>query len=38
MEHEETITMETRNREQCDELLRRLRSEGYMVEEAMAFD
>jgi len=38
MEREETITMETRNREQCDELLRRLRSEGYMVEEAMAFD
>lgn len=38
MEREETITLETRNREQCNELLRRLRAEGYMVEEAQAFD
>ncbi len=38
MQREETITMETRNREQCEELLRRLRAEGYMVEEAQSFD
>jgi threonine dehydratase len=38
MEREETITLETRDREQCEELLRRLRSAGYMVEEAVAFD
>jgi threonine dehydratase len=38
MEREESIAMETRDREQCDELLRRLRAEGYMVEEAMTFD
>jgi threonine dehydratase len=38
MEREETITMETRDRQQCDELLLRLRAEGYLVEEAMAFD
>ncbi len=34
MQREETITLETRNREQCDELLRRLRADGYLVEEA----
>lgn len=38
MQRDETITMETRNREQCEELLRRLRAEGYMVEEAQSFD
>jgi threonine dehydratase len=36
MQREETITLETRNREQCDELLRRLRADGYLVEEAQA--
>lgn len=34
MEREETITMETRDRAQCEELLRRLRTEGYEVKEA----
>jgi threonine dehydratase len=34
MQREETITLETRDRRQCEELLRRLRSDGYMVEEA----
>jgi threonine dehydratase len=38
MEREETITLETRDREQCEELLRRLRAAGYLVEEAVAFD
>jgi threonine dehydratase len=38
MEREETITMETRNRAQCEELLRRLRAAGYMVEEAQSFE
>jgi threonine dehydratase len=38
MQREETITMETRDRAQCDELLRRLRTEGYLVEEAQALD
>jgi threonine dehydratase len=36
MQREETITLETRNRAQCDELLRRLRADGYLVEEAQA--
>lgn len=34
MQREETITLETRDRAQCEELLRQLRAEGYMVEEA----
>lgn len=38
MEREETITLETRNRAQCDDLLRRLREAGYEVEEAHMFD
>lgn len=38
MQREETITMETRNRAQCEELLHRLRQAGYMVEEAQALD
>jgi threonine dehydratase len=36
MEREETLTLETRNRAQCDELLQRLRAAGYIVEEAQA--
>jgi threonine dehydratase len=36
MQREETLTLETRNRAQCDELLRRLRNAGYLVEEAQA--
>jgi threonine dehydratase len=38
MQREETITLETRDRAQCQELLQRLRDEGYMVEEAQSFD
>ena len=38
MQREETITLETRNRAQCEELLRRLRAAGYMVEEAQSFE
>jgi threonine dehydratase len=38
MQREETITLETRDRAQCKELLKRLRDEGYMVEEAQSFD
>src|SRR5437870_4325936 len=38
MEREETITIETRDRAQCEELLRRLRTTGYMVEEAQSFE
>ncbi|HLI88161.1 MAG TPA: threonine ammonia-lyase [Ktedonobacteraceae bacterium] len=38
MQREETITLETRDRAQCVELLRRLRAAGYMVEEAQSFD
>jgi len=38
MQREETITLETRDRAQCMELLKRLRDEGYMVEEAQSFD
>ena len=34
MQREETITLETRDRTQCEELLLRLRKEGYQVEEA----
>jgi threonine dehydratase len=34
MQREETITLETRDRAQCEELLLRLRKEGYLVEEA----
>ncbi len=36
MQREETITLETRDREQCEELLAHLRAAGYMVEEAQA--
>nr|WP_242527190.1 pyridoxal-phosphate dependent enzyme [Ktedonosporobacter rubrisoli] len=38
MQREETITLETRNRKQCEELLLRLREAGYLVEEAQSFD
>ncbi len=38
MQREETITLETRNRAQCEELLRRLRADGYLVEEAHTLD
>ena len=38
MQREETITLETRDRTQCDELLRRLREAGYMVEEATTLE
>jgi threonine dehydratase len=38
MQREETITLETRDRAQCEELLRRLQEEGYMVEEAQSFE
>lgn len=38
MQREETITLETSNRAQCEELLRRLRAAGYLVEEAQALD
>ncbi len=34
MQREETITLETRDRAQCEQLLARLRAAGYMVEEA----
>ncbi len=38
MQREETITMETRDRAQCEELLRRLRAAGYVVEEAQGLE
>ncbi len=38
MQREETITMETRDRAQCEELLCRLRAAGYMVEEAQGLE
>ena len=36
MEREETLTLETRDRQQCEELLQRLRAAGYVVEEAQS--
>ena len=38
MQREETLTLETRDREQCEQLLQRLRSAGYIVEEAQALE
>lgn len=38
MEREETITLETRDRAQCDQLLARLRAAGYLVEEANTWE
>ena len=34
MQREETLTLETRDRAQCEQLLQRLREAGYIVEEA----
>ena len=36
MQREETLTLETRDRDQCEELLQRLRAAGYIVEEAQS--
>jgi threonine dehydratase len=38
MQREETLTLETRDRAQCEQLLERLRDAGYMVEEAQSFE
>jgi threonine dehydratase len=38
MQREETITMETLDRTQCEQLLERLRAAGYVVEEANTWD
>jgi threonine dehydratase len=38
MQREETLTLETRNRAQCEQLLARLRADGYMVEEAQGLE
>lgn len=38
MEREETLTLETRDRAQCEELLTRLRASGYVVEEAQTIE
>ncbi len=38
MQREETLTLETRDRAQCEELLQRLRASGYVVEEAQALE
>jgi threonine dehydratase len=38
MQREETVTLEARDRSQCEELLRRLRAAGFMVEEAQSFE
>lgn len=38
MQREETLTLETRDRAQCEQLLARLRSSGYVVEEADAWE
>lgn len=38
MEREETLTLETRDRAQCEELLQRLRAAGYIVEEAQSLE
>jgi threonine dehydratase len=38
MQREETLTLETRDRAQCEQLLQRLRSDGYIVEEAQALE
>jgi threonine dehydratase len=38
MQREETLTLETRDRAQCEQLLLRLRSAGYIVEEAQALE
>ncbi|MBX5451536.1 threonine ammonia-lyase [Thermogemmatispora sp.] len=38
MQREETLTLETRDRAQCEQLLQRLRAAGYVVEEAQSLD
>jgi threonine dehydratase len=38
MQREETLTLETRDRAQCDQLLQGLRKEGYIVEEAQVLE
>ncbi|WP_297152191.1 threonine ammonia-lyase [Thermogemmatispora sp.] len=38
MQREETLTLETRDRAQCEQLLERLRAAGYVVEEAQSLD
>jgi len=38
MKREETLTLETRDRAQCEQLLQRLRAAGYVVEEAQALE
>ncbi|MDQ6659579.1 MAG: hypothetical protein M3Z24_01280 [Chloroflexota bacterium] len=36
MQCEETLTLETRDRAHCEQLLQRLRAAGYVVEEAQS--
>lgn len=38
MQREETLTLETRDRAQCEQLLQRLRADGYIVEEAQVLE
>src|SRR6266436_378952 len=38
LQREETLTLETRDRAQCEQLLQRLRAAGYVVEEAQALE
>lgn len=38
MQREETLTLETRDRAQCEQLLQRLREAGYVVEEAQVLE
>lgn len=38
MQREETLTLETRDRAQCEQLLERLRAAGYVVEEANTWE
>jgi threonine dehydratase len=38
MQREETLTLETRDRAQCEQLLERLRGAGYIVEEAQGLE
>ena len=38
MQREETLTLETRDRAQCEQLLQRVRAAGYVVEEAQALE
>src|SRR3989441_9185181 len=38
MQREETLTLETRDRAQCEQLLQRLRTAGYIVEEAQVLE